>query len=112
MDGMLLKGNCITLPKSMRTGVLNQIHEGHLGMSKCRLRAQTSVYWPGIDGDSDDIVRQCEICQLNKLKNEKEPLISIAIPSTPWTQIGVDLSELNKKHYLVLTGYNTKKYTC
>ena len=67
-----------------------------MGVSKCRLRAQTSVYWTGINGKIEDIVGQCEMCQLSKLKNPKEPLISAAIPSTPWTKIGADLCELNK----------------
>ena len=59
-----------------------------MGVSKCRLRAWTSVYWPGINGEIEDIVVQCEMCQLSKPKNHKEPLISAAIQSTPWTKIG------------------------
>ena len=35
-------------------------------------------------------------------------MISVAIPSTPWTKIGVDLCELNEKHYLILIDYNSK----
>ena len=30
LDGVLLKGNHIIVPKSMRTHVLNQIHEEHV----------------------------------------------------------------------------------
>ena len=107
-DGVLLKGKHIIVPKSMRTDVLNQIHEGHMGASKCRLRAWASIHWPGINGETEDRVRQCEMCQLSKLKNQKEPVISAAIPITPWIKIGVDLSELNKKHYLFLIDYNSK----
>ena len=51
LDGVLLKGNHIIVPKSIRTDVLNQIHEGHLGVPKCRLRAQTSVHWPAINSE-------------------------------------------------------------
>ena len=82
LDGVLLKDSHIIVPKSMRTDVLNQIHEGHLGVSTCRLRALTSIYWLGINGEIEDIVRQCETCQVNKPKNQKEPLFSVAIPST------------------------------
>ena len=63
---------------------------------------------PGINGETEDIVRQCGTCQLRKPKNQKEPLISAAIPITPWTKIGVDLCELNEKHYVVFIVYNTK----
>ena len=58
----------------MITDVLNQIHEGHMGVSKCRLRAWTSVYWPGINSEIEDLVRQCETCQLSKLKNQKRTI--------------------------------------
>ena len=43
LDSVLLTGNCIIVPKAMRTDVLKQIHEGHIGVSKCRLRARPSV---------------------------------------------------------------------
>ena len=62
LDGVLLKGNQIIVQKSIRTDILKEIHEGHLGASKCRLRAQTSVYWPGINGEIEDIVGQYETC--------------------------------------------------
>ena len=35
-------------------------------------------------------------------------MICAGNPSTLWTKIGADLSELNEKHYLVLTDYNSK----
>ena len=35
-------------------------------------------------------------------------MISGAIPSTPWTKIGVNLCELNEKCYQVLIDYNSK----
>ena len=69
-----------------------------MGVSKCRLRAQTSIYWPGINGEIEDIVGQCEICQLSKQNTQKELLISATIPNTPWTKIGADLCELNEKN--------------
>ena len=105
---LLLKGNHIIVPKSMRTNILNQIHEGHMGMSKCRLRAQTSVYWPGKKGEIEDIARQCEMGQLSKLKNQKEPMIGATIPSKPWKKTDADLCELNEKYYLVFIDYNIK----
>ena len=71
----------------MRTDVLKLIHEGHLGVPKCRLRASTSVYWPGVNEDISDLVWQCEICQLSQHRNQKEPLVSVEIPSTPWTKL-------------------------
>ena len=64
LDGVFLKGNHIIVPKLIRTDVLKQIHEGHLGVSKCQLRARTSVYGPGVNDDISDLAGQCETCQL------------------------------------------------
>ena len=43
LDGGVLKGSRIVIPKAMRTEVLNQIHDGHLGQSKYKLRACSSI---------------------------------------------------------------------
>ncbi|GBN85892.1 hypothetical protein AVEN_180979-1 [Araneus ventricosus] len=43
-----MNGCRIIIPKSHQSEVLNQIHEGHLCIDKCRARATCSVYWPGI----------------------------------------------------------------
>ena len=101
-DGVVLKCNGVVVPKVMRNDVLKQIHEGHLGIARCRLRAHTSVYWPGINEDINDMIGHCEMCQLCKPKNKKEPLINVETSSTAWTNLGIDLFVLEDGHYLVL----------
>ena len=69
LNGIVLKGSRIVIPKAMKREVLTQIHNGHLGQSKCKLSACRSVYWPGINAEIDDLVAHCEMCQLNQPKN-------------------------------------------
>ncbi len=45
-DGLLLRGMRLVIPAAMRSSVLNKLHEGHLGLVKCRERARQSVWWP------------------------------------------------------------------
>ena len=47
-DGIVLLGSRIIIPKSLRSNILQQIHNGHFGIEKCKLRAKSCVYWPNI----------------------------------------------------------------
>jgi hypothetical protein len=38
VNGMLLRGTRLVVPKSMRPQILETIHEGHLGIEKCKRR--------------------------------------------------------------------------
>ena len=39
-DGLILKATRIVIPPSMRESTLLQLHEGHLGFTKCYNRAK------------------------------------------------------------------------
>ena len=42
-EGLLLKGNCVIVPSSMRKDIKNRIHQGHLGIAQCRSRVRQVV---------------------------------------------------------------------
>ena len=48
-DGIVLKGTQINVPTKKHETALKLIHEGHLGLNKCKLRAKDTVYWPGLN---------------------------------------------------------------
>ena len=47
--GILFKGGRVIVPTSMRPDMLRIIHGSHLGVDKCKHRAQDILYWPGTD---------------------------------------------------------------
>ena len=47
-DGLILKGDRIIIPEPLRGQVLEALHTGHQGETKCLLLARESVFWPGI----------------------------------------------------------------
>ena len=47
-NGLITKGARLLIPSTLRKKVLEQIHNGHLGIEKCMFKARDSVFWPGI----------------------------------------------------------------
>ena len=43
-DGLILKGVRIVIPNKKHESILKLIHEGHLGLNKCKLHAKKTVY--------------------------------------------------------------------
>ena len=55
-EGLLLKGNCVIVPSSMRKDIKNRIHQGHLGIARCRSRARQVVFWPIMSAEIEDMI--------------------------------------------------------
>ena len=94
---LLLYGTRIIVPASMQRETLEKIHQGHQGIQRCRLRARTSVWWPGVSKAIDKLVQQCLHCTKNSAP-WKEPLIPTTLPDFPWQKIGSDLFMLDIPH--------------
>ena len=43
-DGLILKGTRIVIPSKKQEAILNQIHNSHLGLNKCKLQGKQAVY--------------------------------------------------------------------
>lgn len=97
--GLLLRDKRIVIPHSMRTDILQRIHEGHLGVEKCKRRARDTVYWPGINKDIEDVIGKCETCQKYQSKQAREPMLIPDLPTGPWKKVGTDLFHYNGKDY-------------
>jgi len=56
------------------------IHEGHLGIGKCKSMARQCVYWPGINRDIEHVVSSRSICQAYGHRQSSEPLMPLTVP--------------------------------
>ena len=99
---LLMYRNRLVIPASIRSEMLNKLHnDGHFGLSKCRQRADQSVWWPGISDDLKRHVGQCQFCQLHSPHQHRETLIPTPVPLSVWNHIACDICHHHGHDYLV-----------
>ena len=107
----MYKGLKLIIPENLCKEMLTLIHETHLGIVKCKIRAREFMYWPGMMSDIQDIVEKCEICTVNNKKtNNKEPMSMIGseLPDRPSSKLAADLLQYKGEHYLLTVDYFSK----
>ncbi|KAL5469010.1 hypothetical protein EMCRGX_G030179 [Ephydatia muelleri] len=52
----IVVGDHILVPKACQKEILSRIHSGHLGIQRCKLRTQQSVWWPGVTKEIESMV--------------------------------------------------------
>ena len=88
-DGFILKGTRIVIPSKKQDDKLKLIHEGHLGIIKCKLHAKQPVYWPGMNEQLEKLILNCPLClKYSQFKCKQPPHMSLGqeIPIHPWTK--------------------------
>ena len=107
-NGLILKGERVIIPESMRSEFTTKIHEGHQGITRCQQRAKATVFWPGINEDIQRAVESCRQCQTYQASQKKEPTEEVEYPKVPWHTLGTDLFHLENKTYLIVCDYYSK----
>ena len=101
LDGLVLKGTCIVVPESCIDEILDQLHEGHIGIDRTKLHERDSVYWPSINKDIECLVKTCDLCQEHSWRNNKDPAIPRDIPIQAWSMVQTDLFTLDGQSFLL-----------
>ena len=92
----------------MRKEILERIHDGHMGITKCRERANQSEWWPHVSKDIQDRVANCGHCLEKRPSQAREPVLPSSLPDRPFQKVGVDLYEFRGLHYLVIVDYYSR----
>ena len=87
---------------------MTQIHDSHLGLTKCKLRAKQAVYWPGLNEQLEQLILNCLLClkySRSKKKTDESSTLGQEVPITPWTKLATDPFHFEGQSYLLLVDY-------
>ena len=99
-NGIIMNGNRIVVPQALQQEYLQWLYMGHLGVSKCRARAKTTVFWPNIDWDISQLIARCDVCHENQHAppSYDEHTVEAHFPSHIY---GADLCDIEGKIHVV-----------
>ena len=94
---------------SRSEGILQQLHEGHPGVSRMKGLARMYVWWPGMDREIEDLVKACYECQACQPVPPAAPLHPWKWATHPWSRFHLDYAgPINGKMFLVLIDAHSK----
>ena len=92
--GCVVRGFTTVVPQSLRQPVLSLAHEGHPGVVRMKRLCRDAVWWPGIDGHVEQMVKACRACIVSGKSTHPVPgpLQPLPWPSDPWRRASVDIA--------------------
>ncbi|CAG4976944.1 unnamed protein product [Colias eurytheme] len=108
IKNIAFKNHRVIIPTSLRKEMINRIHEGHLGIDKCKNRARDVMWWPGMSADIERAVRRCGVCAQHRAEQPREPLLPHPQPDTPWEVLAADIFQIKNKYFILVVDYYSK----
>ena len=112
LDGLVLKGTRIVIPKNCQVELLSKLHEGHFGVDHTKLRARDSIYWLHIGRDIENLVKTCKKCQEFSRRNNKDPAIPRELPLVTWSLLELDLFTFENGTFLLILDVMSRFSCC
>lgn len=100
-DGLVIRGEQIVIPISIRKLMIEKVHVGHQGIEYTVNLAKSSLFWPGMGRQIADRVANCDLCIKYSASNAKEPMMTHKTPEYPQQIISMDICEWEQIKYLV-----------
>jgi len=87
---VVLWGGRVIIPVNLRPKILEELHLAHAGMSRMKMLARAYCWWPGMDKEIENMVRNCDVCLEVAQSPHKTLLHPWEKAEKPWSRIHVD----------------------
>ena len=89
-SGYVLWGARVIIPTSLRSVVLNELHDLHTGVVRMKSLARRFVWWPKLNHDIEQVIKECNVCQQHAHLPAKAPIHTWEWPKNSWDRVHVD----------------------
>ena len=97
------------IPSRYRQEVLSELHLNHPGMVRMKSLARLHVWWPNLDSDIEQTVRDCSDCQANRCRAPLKVSNPWIWPTRPWQRVHVDFAgPFNGGMFLIVVDAKSK----
>ena len=104
----LMWGMRTIIPPALVPPIPRGFLSAHPGMARMKAMARSHVWWPGIDSDIEDTVRECQQCHRIRKAPPASPLLPWSWPTTPWRRLHLDFATHQSNHYLFVVDAHSK----
>ena len=104
-----LRSSRVVIPTHGRKSMLFELHGGNVDSSRMKELVRSYLWWPFMDGDLEELVKQCPSCLSTRKSSPKAELHAWEWPIQPWHRLHVDYAgPLQGKYFLIIEDANSK----
>lgn len=96
----------LVIPEKYRNRVLDILHENHDGIVRSKMIARSSVWWPKIDQNIEEIVSKCFSCQTTQKVPREHVKTKWPLCEKPFQREHIDFFILLPKHYIYIDSFS------
>ncbi|XP_043287520.1 uncharacterized protein K02A2.6-like [Venturia canescens] len=102
-NGIVMWGYRAIIPKKLWPIFLAEIHSTHIGMAKMKMLARQYFWWPNLDKNIEEYVKNCNACMSTAKAPPKAALIKFREAEAPYERVHIDfLGPFHGKSYLLI----------
>lgn len=98
----------VLIPFEYRERLLTDLHGEHPGMSRMKALARGFLWWPKLDHDIEQLVRDCVACQSVRQMPQTATVHPYRWPERPWARVHIDFAEKDGQSFLLVHDSHSK----
>ncbi|KAJ1131446.1 hypothetical protein NDU88_009783 [Pleurodeles waltl] len=109
-DESLPRGSCLVLSACLGHRAVLFAHSAHQVIVKSKNRLQRKVWFPGLDQQTEDVIKGCLVCQASRAPDPPAPVITEEGTTAPWQRVSTDFGSLPDMTYMLVVMVDYSRY--